>query len=579
MQTLQGIAVSPGVAIGEALIVGNEGFRIPRRLVVRDAVDEELQRFRSASAVVAAEIEHNRDTISSQIGEQYGAIFAAHLMMLQDPGLQRQVEQLIREQNYSPEYAVSQTLRRYAQVFQQLGNGNLAERAHDIFDIERALLRQLLGARREELSNLKSPVLVLAHSLSPTETALLDRQFVLGFVTEIGGAGGHTAIVAKALEIPAIVGVGSFLEQVSGGDSVIVDGDHGRVILQPDEATIDRYQKGAEDHRSLEVQLRGLRNLPAETTDGERLLLQANIEFPREVQSALARGADGIGLYRTEFLYLGLEQEPSELDHFQAYAEVVRAMGDRRVTIRTLDLGADKMGRQPQQEERNPDLGLRAIRLSLRNLPLFRTQLRAVLRASALGPVQVMFPLITTLQELRQAKMVLADAMEDLEESGEPFERQIPVGIMVETPATVMMLDQLLKEVDFISIGTNDLVQYTLAVDRGNSEVAERYQASDPAVLRLIDLTIRAAAAARVPVSVCGQMSGEVSYTMLLLGLGLRGFSVPPSAIPEIKRVCRSVSIPQCEVVARRAMQLYTAREVDNYVREELRKVAPELLR
>jgi phosphotransferase system enzyme I (PtsI) len=546
---------------------------------VRDAVDQELQRFRAASAVVAAEIERNRDTISSQIGEQYGAIFAAHLMMLQDPGLQRQVEQLILEQNYSPEYAVSQTLRRYAQAFQQLGNGNLAERAHDIFDIERALLRQLLGARREELSHLKSPVLVIAHSLSPTETALLDRQFVLGFVTEIGGAGGHTAIVAKALEIPAIVGVGSFLEQVSGGDLVIVDGDHGRVILQPDAATIERYRKGAEDHHSLEVQLRGLRNLPAQTTDGEQLLLQANIEFPREVQSALARGADGIGLYRTEFLYLGLEQEPSEQDHFQAYAEVVRAMGDRRVTIRTLDLGADKMGRQPQQEERNPDLGLRAIRLSLRNLPLFRTQLRAVLRASALGPVQVMFPLITTLQELRQAKMVLADAMEDLEESGEPFERQIPVGIMVETPATVMMLDQLLKEVDFISIGTNDLVQYTLAVDRGNSDVAERYQASDPAVLRLIDLTIRAAAAARVPVSVCGQMSGEVCYTMLLLGLGLRGFSVPPSAIPEIKRVCRSVSIPQCEVVARRAMQLYTAREVDNYVREELRKVAPELLR
>lgn len=578
MQTLQGIAVSPGVAIGEALIVGNEGFRIPRRFVVRDAVEEELQRFHNASAVVAAEIEHNRDTISSQLGEQYGAIFAAHLMMLQDPGLQRQVEQLIREQNYSPEYAVSQTLRRYAQAFQQLGNGNLAERAHDIFDIERALLRQLLGARREELSHLQSPVLVLAHSLSPTETALLDREFVLGFVTEIGGAGGHTAIVAKALEIPAIVGIGSFLEQVSGGDLVIVDGDHGRVILQPDAATIERYRKGLEDHRSLEVQLRGLRNLPAQTTDGERLLLQANIEFPREVQSALARGADGIGLYRTEFLYLGLEQEPSEQDHFQAYAEVVRAMGDRRVTIRTLDLGADKMGRQPQQEERNPDLGLRAIRLSLRNLPLFRTQLRAVLRASALGPVQVMFPLITTLHELRQAKMVLADAMEDLEESGEPFERQIPVGIMVETPATVMMLDQLLKEVDFISIGTNDLVQYTLAVDRGNSEVAERYQASDPAVLRLIDMTIRAAAAAKVPVSVCGQMSGEVSYTMLLLGLGLRGFSVPPSAIPEIKRVCRSVSIPQCEVVARRAMQLYTSREVDNYVREELRKVAPELL-
>jgi len=255
-------------------------------------------------------------------------------------------------------------------------------------------------------------------------------------------------------------------------------------------------------------------------------------------------------------------------------------MGERPVIIRTLDLGADKMGRQPSAKEpRNPDLGLRAIRLSLRNLPLFRIQLRAILRASALGQVRIMFPLITTLQELRQAKMVLADAMEDLEEAGVPFDRDLPVGIMVEVPATVMVLDQLLKEVDFISIGTNDLTQYALAVDRGNSEVAERYQSSEPAVLRLIDLAIRAAAAAQTPVSICGQMSAEARYTMLLLGLGLRQFSVPPSAIPEIKRVCRSVSLPQCEEVARRALQLYTAREIDTYVREELRKVAPELLR
>ena len=409
-------------------------------------------------------------------------------------------------------------------------------------------------------------MVVLAHSLTPSETALLDRRFVLGFVTEVGGAGGHTAIVAKALEIPAVVGMGSFLTEVSGGDTVIVDGDHGRVVLHPDDQTITRYRQGAELQRSLEVNLRGLRDLPAETTDGVRILLMSNIEFPREVHSAMERGADGIGLYRTEFLYLGVEREPSEEDHFRAYAEVVRAMGDRPVVIRTLDLGADKMGRHPPiKEPRNPDLGLRAIRLSLRNLPLFRIQLRAVLRASALGNVQLMFPLVTTLQELRQAKMVLADAMEDLDEYGTPFDRKLPVGIMVEVPATVMVLDHLLKEVDFISIGTNDLIQYTLAVDRGNSEVAERYQASDPAVLRLIDLSIRPAAAASVPVSVCGQMSGEVTYTMLLLGLGLRGFSVPPSAIPEIKKVCRSVSIPQCEEVARRAMQLYTAREIDAY--------------
>jgi phosphotransferase system enzyme I (PtsI) len=579
MQTLQGIAVSPGVAIGETLIVDNEGFRIPRRFVVRDAVDDELDRFHKAAAAVAEEIATNRDTISRQLGEQYGAIFAAHLMMLQDPRLGQEIERLIHDQHYSPEYAVSQTLRRYAQVFQQLGDGNLAERAHDIFDIERALLRQLLGTRREELSHLRSPVVILAHSLTPSETAMLDRQYVLGFVTEVGGAGGHTAIVAKALEIPAVVGMGPFLAAVSAGDTVIVDGDHGRVILQPDEATVQQYLRGVEDHRSLEARLRPMWELPAETTDGVRILVQANIEFPREVYSSTARGADGIGLYRTEFLYLGSDTEPTEEDHFRAYTEVIRAMDDRSVIIRTLDLGADKMGREPAaKEQRNPDLGLRAIRLSLRNLPLFRIQLRAILRASALGRVEVMFPLITTVQELRQAKMVLADAMEDLEEAGIPFNRDLPVGMMVEVPATVMVLDQLLKEVDFISIGTNDLTQYTLAVDRGNSEVAERYQVSEPAVLRMIDLSIRAASKAQVRASICGQMSGEVRYTMLLLGLGLRALSVPPSAIPEIKRVCRSVSLPQCQEVARRAMQLYTAREIDTFVREELRRVAPELL-
>jgi phosphotransferase system enzyme I (PtsI) len=579
MQTLQGIAVSPGVAIGEALIVDNEGFRIPRRFVVRDAVDGELARLHKAVDAVAAEIERNRDAVTRQLGDQYGAIFSAHLLMLRDARLQDEIEELIRQQHFSPEYAVSRTLRRYAKVFQKLDNAYLAERAHDVFDLERSLLRHLLGERREELTHLRSPVVILAHNLTPSETAMLDRRFVLGFVTEVGGAGGHTAIVAKALEIPAVVGMGSFLAEVSGGDTVIVDGDHGRVVLQPDESAISRYRHEVEEIRSLAERLETLRDLPAETTDGVRISLQSNIEFPREVHSSIERGADGVGLYRTEFLYLSADHVPSEEEQFEAYAEVVRAMGQRPVVIRTLDLGADKVsGAMPEIEERNPVLGLRAIRLSLRNLALFRTQLRAVLRASALGKAQIMFPLVTTLQELRQAKMVLADAIEDLEEAGIPFDRDMPVGMMVEVPAAVMILDKLLKEVDFISIGTNDLIQYALAVDRGNNEVAERYQAGDPAVLRLLDISIRSAIDADVPAAICGQMSAEITYTMLLLGLGLRHFSVPPKAIPEIKKVCRSVSIPQCVKVAQRAMKLDNAREIDAYLREELRKIVPELL-
>jgi phosphotransferase system enzyme I (PtsI) len=577
MRTLQGIAVSPGVAFGEALIIDNEGFRIPRRFVMRDAVEDELERLDHAVEAVATEIEGKRDSVAKQLGAQYGAIFAAHLQMLRDPSLHSEIEELIRQRHYSPEYAVSRTLRRFAKVFQDLDNVYLAERAHDIFDIERSLLARLLGERREELTHLTSPIVVLAHNLTPSETASLDPQFVLGFVTEIGGAGGHTAIVAKGLEIPAVVGMGQFLTDVSGGEFVIVDGDHGRVILQPDEETLAYYRHEVEEHRTLAVQLEEIRDLPAETVDGARINLQANIEFPREVQACLDRGADGIGLYRTEFLYLGASAEPTEEDHYNAYAKVIQEMQGRHVVIRTLDLGADKLGQLPQ-EEQNPFLGLRSIRLSLRNLPLFRVQLRAILRASVLGTVRVMFPLISTLVDLRQAKMVLNDTMEDLEEAGVEFDRDIDVGMMVEVPAAVMMLDRFLKEVDFISIGTNDLIQYALAVDRSNNDVADRYQASDPSVLRLLDQSLRVSREMNVPATVCGQMSGEPAYTMLLLGLGLRSVSVPPSAVPEIKQICRRVSMPQCEEVAHRALAMDSARQIDTYLREELRRVAPELV-
>ena len=575
MQTLDGIAVSPGVAIGEAMVIDNEGFRIPRQFVARDAVDEELERLDNTIGAVAKEIERDRDSVSLQLGDQVGAIFSAHLQMLQDPRLREKAERLIREEKYSPEYAVSHTLRGYAKVFEESDSPYLAERVHDIFDLEKSLLRNLLGRRREELSHLTSPVIVLAHNLTPSETARLNTDFVLGFVTEIGGAGGHTAIVAKGLEIPAVVGTGKFMTDVSGGDLVVVDGDVGRVILRPDAKTLARYREEVEHHRVVASQLESLRNLPAETRDGVRVRLMANIEFPHEAEHCLERGADGVGLYRTEFLYLESETEPSEEDHYRAYAEVIRAMGKRPIVIRTLDLGADKMGlaQVDSDEERNPFLGLRSIRLALRNQQLFRPQLRAILRASVLGDVQVMFPLISTLRELRHARGVLSDAMKDLSDQGIEFNHQLRVGMMVESPAAAMMIDRFLREVNFISIGTNDLIQYTLAVDRTNPDVADLYQAADPAVLRLIDSSLKAAVQANVKASLCGQMSGEPAYTMLLLGLGLREMSVPPIAVPEIKEVCRSVTIEQCEAVARRAMTMESAKDVDVYLRDELKKI------
>ncbi|MEO2001753.1 MAG: phosphoenolpyruvate--protein phosphotransferase [Pirellulales bacterium] len=576
MLKLQGIAVSSGVTIGEALVLDSEGFRIPRRFVARSAVDTELQRLSNAIAESTAEIKKNRDAVREELGEQYAAIFDAHLAMLHDQRLQEELTSAVRERNWWPEYAVSRTLRRYAKVFQKLDN-HIAQRAHDIYDIEKSLLRNLLGQRRETLASISEPVVILAHNLTPSETANLDRRFVKGFATELGGPGSHTAIVAEGLEIPAVVGIGPFLADVSGGEPVILDGNQGVVILQPDEETIARYRLEAEVAETVAASLGHLRDLPAETVDGVRVQIRGNIEFPEEVEQCMRRGSDGIGLYRTEFLYLTSQHEPSEEDHYRAYSKVIDALDGKPMVVRTLDLGSDKMlTEKSPEEERNPCLGLRSIRLSLRQLPMFRTQLRAILRASSRGDVRVMFPLVSTIIELRQARLVLADVMEDLAEHDIDFNPKLKIGIMVETPAAAMMLDAFIEEVDFVSVGTNDLIQYTLAVDRGNKDVADLYSACDPAVIRLLKRSLDIADDAGVSASVCGQMSGSVMYTQLLLGLGLRELSVPAAAIPEIKQAVRSVSIADCQAVAKRVLEMNSARDVKAFLRDQKRRLLAE---
>jgi phosphoenolpyruvate-protein phosphotransferase (PTS system enzyme I) len=578
MERLQGIAVSPGVAIGEVMVMDNEGFRIPRRFLPRDAVEEEVDRLDRAIRAATAEIERNRDRVKDQLGEEYAAIFAAHIQMLNDRRLRGELEEMIRQRHYSPEYSVSRALRRYAKVFQSLEGEYLAERASDIFDIEKRLLRHLFGKRREVLAHVQSEVLILAHNLTPSETANLNPKFVLGFVTETGGPGSHTAIVAEALGIPAVVGIGPFLTDVSGGETAIIDGYQGVVILHPDEETLAKYRHEVVQHRSFAAKLEKLRDLPAETADGQRIELLGNIEFPYEVEQCQKRGAVGIGLYRTEFLFMAGDSEPTEDEQVAAYSAVAAAMKGKPVVMRTIDLGADKLPSVPfPEDEQNPFLGLRSIRLALKNPALFRTQLRAILRASTAGNISVMFPLVSTLLELRQAKMMLREAMEDLEEEGAKFDRGIRIGMMVEVPAAVMMMDHFVEEVDFFSIGTNDLIQYALAVDRSNKDVAGLYTAADPSVLRLIDMSVRTANEHGVPISTCGQMCGNPLYTMLLIGMGLRSLSLTPAGIPEIKQVCRRVTIADCKRVAERALGLESARDVRTYLKEELSKVMPEL--
>ncbi len=560
------------------MLLGTENFRIPQRVISASAVEMELSRFRTAMEAVCQEIEHNERLARERLGDQYAAIFSAHLMMARDTQLVTQIEDRIRQQ-HSPEYAASQVLRQYAKRMQDLGGQYLSERSVDIYDLEKRLLRLLLGERREELSHLTAPVLVLANNLTPSETANLDRKFVMGFATEVGGHTSHTAILAGALEIPAVVGIGKFLDDVSGSETIIIDGSHGVVIIDPDQETLVKYRNAEARFHSQERRLQLQRELPCETEDGVPITVMGNIEFPAEAQPCREKGAAGIGLYRTEFLYLESNREPTEEDHYQAYCQVLKAFPSQPVIIRTLDLGADKMPgalRADYPDGVNPALSVRSIRLSLQNLQLFKTQLRAALRAAEFGDLRIMFPLITTLLEFRQARMVLGDVIEDLEEQGVSFRRDVPVGMMVEVPAAAVMAEEFAREVDFFSLGTNDLIQYTLAVDRADQAVAYLYREGDPSILRLIRMVVEAAHQHNIPVSVCGQMSASPVFLPLLVGLGIRQISVTPHAIPELKEVIRKLTIERAEKIAKRACEIDVARDVENYLWGELKRLCPE---
>ena len=581
MRIQRGIAAAKGVAFGSAFVLGTEDFRIPTRFVVEDVVEAELERFRQAYEAVTQEVAQNETLAEAQLGKEYGAIFGAHLQLLRDPKLKNEIEGLIKRL-HSPEHATSKILRHFAQKFVNLGDKYLAERADDIYDLEKRILRHLLGANREELSQLTMPVILLASNLTPSETAHLDRSKILGFATEEGGSTSHTAILAAALGIPAVVGLGRFLSEVSGGENIIIDGNAGEVIIDPDEETLVHYRDSAEKLRTIATHLETLRDLPAETIDGVTIRLMGNIEFPEEVDQCMHHGAQGVGLYRTEFLYLGQDKIPTEEDHYQAYRRVLEPYQNEPVVIRTLDLGADKLPRSIQPyavEMANPFLGLRSLRLCLQNRPLFKIQLRALLRAAVYGDLWIMFPLVTTLYELRQAKYLLNEVMDELYEQEIPFKRNIPIGMMVEVPSAAILAADFAKEVDFFSIGTNDLIQYTLAVDRSNQTVADLYSPVDPAVLKLIQMVVDAANKQQISVTVCGQMSSVPVYAALLVGMGLRRLSVNPGSVPEVKAVIRRISVPQAEEIAHRALNTFdVARDIETYLRGELKRICPDLM-
>ncbi len=577
MEIKKGTGVSPGVVISTAVVLDAEDLVIPKRQIDASLIAQEIKRLQDAVARCIVDLTQLRDSVTAKHGKEIGGIFDFHLGMLKDKSLVKQMTTEIKTQQVTAEYGVSVVMRRYANKFLEMSDRYLSERVKDIHDIEKSLLRALIGQKHEDLAHLTQDVVVIAHDLLPSQTAALDRTHVRGFATDVGGRTSHTAIVARAMGIPAVVGLGNITAEVSGGDTVIIDGGRGVVIVNPDAEQLVEHREAGRRFDQLGGELAALRDLPAETKDGYAVSLQANIEFPDDIDDAVRQGAQGVGLYRTEFLFLASEHEPSEEDHYAAYAEAMRRLQGRPLVIRTLDLGADKYTQSKAvNPERNPFLGDRSIRMCLHDIPMFKRQLRAIMRASVLGDVRIMFPMICMLMELRQARMILNDVMEELEDEGVEFRRDIPIGMMIEVPSAALMANQFAKEVNFFSIGTNDLVQYTLAVDRTNERVAGLFCPAHPSVLGLVRDVIRAGTRNSISVSVCGEMAGDPLYTLLLLGLGLNIFSMNGPDVPEVKKIIRSTTLEHAKQVARRVMSFDSERQVMHFLREETRKIIPE---
>lgn len=565
MQT-QGIAASPGVVFGRAFLYGEEELRIVETEIEESGIEEELNRFQEAVEKARREYNEIQKKIAMEIGKEMTRLFDAHLMLLEDAA--EETIQRIREERKNAEFTFYQILEKVKSAILSTGNGYLGERTVDIQDVEKRVLRNLMGTKSQTLGRLDCPVVIVARDLTPSDTASLDRRKVLGFATDLGGRTSHAAIVARSLGVPAVVGLGDISRRVRHGDLLILDGIRGVVYINPDQETLKLYQREKERFIQYERELLTFKDLPATTLDGRTVEVVANIELAEEIDSAIYYGAQGIGLYRTEYLYLARSSLPSEEEQYQAYRYIAEKMAPYPVIIRTFDLGGDKLlTGQDTVHELNPFLGWRAIRVSLKLLEVFKTQLRAILRASVMGNLRIMFPMISGLEELRRAKAILEETKQDLREERIAFDENCELGVMIEIPSAALVADQLAKEVDFFSIGTNDLIQYTIAVDRGNERIAYLFNPLHPAVLRLIKMIIEAGHNNGIWVGMCGEMSGEPLDIWLLLGLGLDEFSMSPIVLPEVKKIIRSITYKEAKTVAQRALELNTAEEVEAFIK------------
>ena len=576
MEVLRGIAVSPGLVIGRIFLLEDSARRVVRRFTPAEGSQEEASRVKAALETSVADLQAVKERAEQEMGSEAAKIFLFHIGVLQDNSLRDPIFKRIEDEHMAAEHAVEATFGDWARRFAGMGDSAFTTKVNDLEDLRNRVLDHLMGEHNRTLDELKHPAVVVADDLTPSQAAGFNRELVQAFVTDRGGRTSHTAIVARALNIPAVVGLRGVARAAVEDQTIIVDGLEGVVILDPSDEQLDRYKERQSRMERRQTAWREHASDPSVTTDGEHIRLLGNIEFPDEISHVLEVGGEGVGLYRTEFLYLTSDTEPSEEEHYEAYRRCVEQMQGRELVVRTVDLGADKYTQHSfELPERNPFLGNRSIRYCLSNLPMFKRQLRAILRASAHGPLKIMFPLITTVHELRQAKSIVRDVMEDLAEEGIAFDRDVPMGMMVEVPAAAVISSSFARDAAFFSIGTNDLVQYTLAVDRTNERVADLFTAMHPAVLRLVRDVMRGAKSRQVPVSCCGESAAELDFAVLLIGLGVRTLSVGSYSIPQVKRLVRSVSAEECTRIARRALSLESPSDVTAYVRERVRKVMP----
>jgi len=578
-QLFKGVPASSGIVIGKAFVLAGDVVKVEQRELTAEQVPHEIDKFKKAIEATKNDLKKIQVKASVKIGKDGEKLFDVYQMLLEDAVIIDETINRITSEKKNADYIYYTVMLRFQSLLESTADEYFTGRVADIRDVKRRVIRKIQGKKYSYVERITEKSIIVSRELTPLETALFNKRLVLAFATDLGGKTSHAAIMAQSLQIPAVVGLKNLSSSINTGDRIIVDGKNGEIIANPSDETLDKYQKRQLKYINISRQFEKIRDLPCRTLDGRDVELSANLEFPDEIENIITFGAKGIGLFRTEYLYLTKEVLPTEEEEFAEYYKVASRIKPNSVIIRTLDIGGDKQPRCIQiPEEQNPFLGFRAIRLCLERQDIFRTQLRAILRASVLGNVKILLPMISCIDEIYQAKKIIADVQEELIKENIPFDEAIDIGVMIEVPSAAIIADLIAKEVDFLSIGTNDLIQYTLAVDRGNEHISYLYKKLPLSVLRIIKSVVDAGHKQGVWVGMCGEMAGDPVATLVLLGLGLDELSVTPAILPEIKTIIRTVTFKEAERFAQKVLQLPNSKSVENFVTKMMQKRFSEFI-